>query len=108
MKINRRNYEHYFIDYLDGKLDPDQEKILLSFLDFNPDLQEELEGLKSTKLIPGEFSYTNKDFLLKMVSPFEELCIDSIEQQLNEEEEKHLMESISEDTEKQRRTGCGA
>ena len=37
-----------------------------------------------------------------MVSPFEELCIDSIEQQLDEEEEKHLMESISEDTEKQR------
>ena len=101
MKINRSNYEQYFIDYLDGKLDPDQEKILLSFLDFNPGLKKELEGLERTHLVPVKYSYSKKDSLLKMVPPFEEMCIDFIEHQLDEEEEKRLIGSISEDTEKQ-------
>jgi hypothetical protein len=41
MKISRQNYEQYFVDYLDGKLNDEQVGVLMSFLEFNPDLKEE-------------------------------------------------------------------
>ena len=71
MKIDRNNYEQYFLDYLDRQMDPEQEKILLSFLEFNPDLKEELEGLERAHLLPSEQVFIKKDQLLK---PAEALC----------------------------------
>ena len=49
MKINRNNYEMYFIDYLDGVLSPDLVSELLLFLDENPDLKEELSDLDALR-----------------------------------------------------------
>lgn len=98
MKINRNNFEQYLIDYLDGKLNPDQEKILLSFLEFNPDLKDEFEGLERAYLLPSDHTYHHKNDLIKVVEPFEELCIDSVEQQLDADKEKHLRALVSEDS----------
>ncbi len=98
MKINRNNYEQYLIDYLDGNLDPGQVEILLSFLEFNTDLREELEGLERAYLIPAEQQYINKENLIKADYPFEEGCIDFIEGRLNEAEEKQFRQLVSEDS----------
>lgn len=48
MTINRNNYEIYIIDYLDGNLSPAQVDELLLFLNQNPDIKEEVDGLENT------------------------------------------------------------
>ncbi len=78
MKINRNNYESYFIDYLDGTLSPEMVSELLLFLDENPDLQEELDDLDTAPL-PADLTiqYTDKQLLKKKsivsVGPIHEL-----------------------------------
>jgi hypothetical protein len=101
MKIDRNNYEQYFLDYLDGQMNPEQEKILLSFLEFNPDLKEEIEGLERAHLLPSEKIFIKKDKLLKTADSFEKLCIDYVEGQLGHSEEREFLVSVSEDASKQ-------
>jgi hypothetical protein len=65
MKINRNNYEVYFIDYLEGKLD---EKLVDDFLEFllqNPDLKQELTFFESVSVVPEEISFDKKELLFK-------------------------------------------
>jgi hypothetical protein len=50
--INKNNYEIYFLDYLEGRLDAAQTAALMIFIDANPDLKEELEGLENLQLLP--------------------------------------------------------
>ena len=50
MDINRQNFETYFIDYLDGRLDPGQVAELLSFLEKNPDLERELKEFENIQI----------------------------------------------------------
>ncbi|MBN1989146.1 MAG: hypothetical protein JW783_07120 [Bacteroidales bacterium] len=52
MRINRGNYELFFIDYIEGNLSPNDSQELLLFLDLNPDLKEELEAISQTILVP--------------------------------------------------------
>ncbi|MFW6224084.1 MAG: anti-sigma factor family protein [Bacteroidota bacterium] len=54
MNINRNNYEIYIIDYLDGNLSPAQVDELMLFLDQNPDIKEEIDGLENTLPDTGE------------------------------------------------------
>ncbi len=105
MKIGRHNYESWFLDYLDGKLDAGQEETLLSFLDFNPDLREEFEGLERIRLEGKNLTYDLKATLRKplaqpdrqdMLDHFEDYCISSIEQQLSPQEET-MLQGILED-----------
>jgi len=53
MEISRQNYEQYFVDYLDGKLNEKQVGILMSFIEFNPDLKVELADIEKMCLAPG-------------------------------------------------------
>ncbi|HOW24325.1 MAG TPA: hypothetical protein PK711_01535 [Bacteroidales bacterium] len=78
MKINRNNYETYFIDYLDGVLSPDQVSELFRFLDQNPDLREELSDVESIPVMADEnIEYPDKQVLKKKpvisVGPIHEL-----------------------------------
>nr|WP_321406518.1 hypothetical protein [uncultured Carboxylicivirga sp.] len=43
MKIDLNNYEAYLLDYLEGTIDPEDKSLLLSFLDENPELKEDLD-----------------------------------------------------------------
>lgn len=61
--INLGNYEEFFILYLDNELSDAQVKMVNEFLLANPDLQAELEVLKSTKL-PDEEVLFDKSSLL--------------------------------------------
>ncbi|HNS16848.1 MAG TPA: hypothetical protein PKH94_05190 [Bacteroidales bacterium] len=64
MKINRDNYEIYFIDYLDGTLPPEMVSELLLFLDANPDLQEELNDLDAVPVrADPTIQYSGKELL---------------------------------------------
>jgi hypothetical protein len=64
--INKNNYEIFFLDYLDYRLDAAQTAALMHFLDANPELREELEGLEKVQLEPCyEIRLKTKDSLKK-------------------------------------------
>ncbi|HHN48194.1 MAG TPA: hypothetical protein ENN08_04575 [Bacteroidales bacterium] len=52
--INKNNYEIFFLDYIEGRLDAAQTLALMHFLDANPELREELEGLETVRLEPND------------------------------------------------------
>jgi hypothetical protein len=104
MNITRNNYEALFMDYLDGNLMPNEVKMLRLFLDDNPDLSQELEGLNSVVLVPSSVPYSNKPELKKtdvnqfgITSTSEYLCIAEHEGDINKEELKGLEKMSSAD-----------
>jgi hypothetical protein len=66
MKINRSNYELFFLDYFDGKLSDAEQENLFVFLKHHPDLNDEF---KSFELITLEedhsIQFNDKDTLRK-------------------------------------------
>lgn len=65
MKIDRSNYESFFIDYTDGNLPDELVNDFLDFLKSNPDLAEELKAVNGIKLQPEKLIFTDKSRLLK-------------------------------------------
>lgn len=65
MNINRENYEIYFIDYFDGKLNPAETAGLMLFLEQNPELREEFEDFENVSLTPEEVVFPAKEKLKK-------------------------------------------
>jgi hypothetical protein len=101
MKIEKNNYELFFLDYLDGKLSDSEIKQLEHFLLLNPDLRAELEGTEKAVLSPDEIVYENRDALYKQdlnlpitASNFEDFCIGASEGDLSEDQFKALMEYL--------------
>ncbi len=93
MKINRKNYELYFVDYLDNNLSRGDLLEFMAFLAENPDLEEELNLVKEIKLEPETISFNSKNNLKKTINEveitkekFDELCIGKIENNLNKDE----------------------
>ncbi len=60
MKINRNNYEIFFLDYMDGNLDTDRIAELLIFMEENPGLKEEFEDFELIS-VPVESSVIFED-----------------------------------------------
>jgi hypothetical protein len=54
MKIDRHNYEEYFILYLDNELSDDKRREVEAFAKAHPDLKEELDILLQSKLVPDQ------------------------------------------------------
>lgn len=105
MIIERSNYEIWLIDMLDGKLNELQIAKLMSFLDSNPDLKEELNSLSSIRLDKASVNYPGKDLMKKSDaeipdSQFQLLCVAYLEHDLNNEQKKELEEIISRDPER--------
>ncbi len=66
MKIDRHNYEEYFILYMDNELDSGDRRMVEDFIQKNPDLKEELDILFQYKLVPDtDITFENKGQLLK-------------------------------------------
>src|SRR5687768_12877365 len=66
MNITRHNYEEYFILYLDNELSSEDRLLVELFVKENPDLQEELDLLIQTQLVPdSSFVFADKEQLLK-------------------------------------------
>lgn len=66
MKLNRYNYEEYFILYLDNELDSEGCREVEAFLLENPDLKAELDIFTQSKLTPDtDISFADKGSLLR-------------------------------------------
>jgi hypothetical protein len=100
MGPDRSNYEIWLIDYIDGSLDKEREALLLSFLDENPDLKEEMSDLAAISLIPGSGTTAIKESLKKVPSElswqqFEMLCIAFSENDLKSYQKAELEEILT-------------
>ncbi|MFW6019260.1 MAG: hypothetical protein ACOCPM_01640 [Bacteroidales bacterium] len=113
MKINRNNYEVYMIDYLDGNLTPGQIDELMLFLNENPDIKAEAEGLDITVSPKDEQSpvYDEKAALKQPVTDdletinennYETWFIAFVEGNLSKDEESRLNTYITQNPEKQK------
>ena len=65
MTITRDNYEPFFLDFLEGKLEEDQIDQFLIFLEQNPDLKEELQLFDNTSLPEESIVFEGKQSLYK-------------------------------------------
>jgi len=104
MTINRLNYELFLVDYLDGKLDPFLVAELLIFLEQNPDIKEEYDGIQNSVLEKEAITFPNKSILKKksfskngIDDELAYLCISSVENLLSEEEQNLLNKKIYDD-----------
>ena len=105
MKINRDNYEAYFIDYLEGNLNEILKDDFLEFLQKNPDLKEELALVQSLYLEPEEISFTKKELLMKekydLEEIFDETAVALLEGDVSAEEKVKFERYLSIHPEKQ-------
>jgi len=110
MNISRDNYEKYFLDYLEGDLDPDSVAELKLFLLQNPDLEEELQGFEEISLEPENIVFTEKKMLFKPEisdliineSNFDDLCIARLEGDLTQDEAEAFDTYLGQNPEKQK------
>ena len=100
-RINKHNYEVFFLDYIEGKLDDSYLNEFEKFLDENPSLKEELQDFEIIKLKPEKIKFNKKDNLIKEtqskhfeISNFEYLCVGDLEDDLNEDEKLELQEIL--------------
>lgn len=70
MEINLNNYQAYFLDHLEGRLNPAQEELLLVFLEEHPELKQELDDYKEVFIPADSTSMPAKESLKKQVVPF--------------------------------------
>lgn len=88
MKLDRTTYELFIIDYLEGNLDPVQVSELLLFLEQNPDLKAEFDGVEQVYLVHDDYQETFPTSSLKkeenplITAEVEELLIGEVEQNL--------------------------
>jgi anti-sigma factor RsiW len=102
MKLNRNNYEEYFILYLDNELSSEDRREVEAFAQENPDLKAELDILLQSKLIPdADITYTNKELLMIRNSSsismanHEEWLLSYIDNELTEEERKDVEKFVA-------------
>ncbi len=108
MKINRNNYEIYFLDYSENQLSPGEIADLMLFLEQNPDLKSEFEEFEILFLTPEEnIIFEPKKSLKKHAveevkginsENFEQYFVASIEKQLNAKEEAALNNFLQRNT----------
>lgn len=98
-RIDRHNYEEFFLDYLEGNLNGSEKKNLESFLALNPDLREELDEMCLLELEEEDITF-DKSSLKKIPfeTDFEDFCVAKLEGDLEKEEElaftKYLNENL--------------
>jgi hypothetical protein len=103
MKLNRHNYEEYFILYLDNELDSEDRREVELFASEHPDLKAELDILLQSKLSPDtDITFGNKESLLARDSSsismnnYEQWLFSYIDNELTTEEVKDIERFIAE------------
>jgi hypothetical protein len=106
MKINRENYELYFIDYLDGNLPVEDVDDVLDFLQDNPDLANELKGLNDFGSITEPVEVRNWEHLKKLdeaeIPVFDRDCIRFVENEMDPVEKSNFVAAVAVSSEKER------
>ena len=99
MKINRDNYEIFFLDYFENELPAEKVAELFLFIENNPDLKAEFEAYKSTQLPSlNKEEFSAKDLLKKPVidnENAEEYMLRSLDYDLSKDEELSLQRFIN-------------
>jgi len=105
MKINRDNYEAYFLDYHEGQLSPDMVQEVLLFVEQNPDLKNIFDEFEAVSLVADTNIVFEKKSSLKKNQVFatsqvnelnyEEFMVDETEGLLTDEQLASLEEFIS-------------
>lgn len=108
-KISRNNYEIFFLDYLEGNLDPLKTEELFSFLLLHPDLKNELDNFEIITLDKYDKKFENKEILKKFNFSdevddfnFEQFCIAFIEEDLNAQQKNGFINYLISHPEKER------
>jgi hypothetical protein len=92
MKINRHNYEEYFILYADKELSSDERRMVEEFVSLNPDLKDELDIYVNAVLLPDtSVGFDNKEEL----HHHDESLISYIDNELSYKEELELEKLIN-------------
>lgn len=90
MKINKDNYESYFLDYLEGNLDESLVNDFIEFLQKNPDLKQELSLYEPFSLKAPSTTYSAKHNLYKekldLEKEFDQAAVAYLEGDLSVEE----------------------
>jgi len=100
MTINRNNYELFIIDFIDGNLSPALRDELLAFLNQNPDIADEVDGIDGLTLTPPhqktpiikETLKRSTKLLEANITEADYLCIAELENDLSADEAKLLNE----------------
>lgn len=102
MRLNRYNYEEFFILYMDNELDAEGRREVEIFVQQNPDLKDELDILLQSKLTPDtDISFADKGSLLRFDSSsislanYEEWLTSYIDNELTEDERKSVEEFVA-------------
>lgn len=108
MKINRNNYESFFIDYLEGNLDEKLVDDFIEFLQQNPDLKEELSLFEPVSIEQEDVSFNKKELLFKekfdAEKVFNEAAIARLEGDISDTEKAEFETYLLLHPEKQRDT----
>lgn len=106
MIITRDNYEPYFLDYLEGKLEENMIDEFLDFLEQNPDLKEELHLFENIHLPEEEVFFSGKKHLYKLSAEeqtaFEMKAVACMEGDLKDEERESFEAYLASHPELQR------
>jgi len=110
MKINRNNYEAYFLDYIEGRLNKKELKEIQAFLINNPDLEEELMGIDEFQLPASNVKFEEKEKLYINEntftnSIFNDNCVAYMEDDLSSEQKQAFLKEIKADKKKEREFG---
>ncbi len=103
MKIDRHNYEEFFILYMDNELPADERRMVELFAQQNADLQEELNMLMQSRMIPdNELVFADKDSLFKTgglsainMNNYEEWFLCYADNELNADQKKEVEKFIT-------------
>ncbi len=107
MIINKKNYEIWFVDFLEGNLQPEEKEALYKFLEVNPDKKQELDQLSEHYIKDIDAVFENKNDLKKstndlgQVSSYniDEYSIAYMENDLTDNGNKIFRAAISENIE---------
>jgi|GEM_PF-2470474 len=109
MTVNRKNFEAYLLDYIEGNLDPLLSADLMAFMAENPEFESLLPDYDKSISLTKTNEYTLKDQLKKnfadipKITPgnFDEFCIAACEGLLEERDRNRLSEYLARHPEKQ-------
>lgn len=99
-KINRHNYEVFFVDYFDNELNENETKLLFEFLNTHPHLKEEFESFENFTLEEQETSFENKSSLKKHIdeTTIDHYIIADLEGELTIEDQKEYTDFLAENS----------
>ena len=100
IKIDRHNYEEFFILYWDDELTASQKQVVENFVKDNADLQEEFKILGETRFTPDKsVQLEEKEFLLNKsfinITNYEEQLLNYIDDELSSDERKEVERSAA-------------